>query len=126
MLDSLTAAFCQAYKPSGPRQGEPRRGYWALSGLIGPDLAPLWALMAHMDQGKEKGDQKQHTHEFKLEPGEHITEIQTRFVRPVLRLDGAVPEAGLSSTWTPKVYETTAFWAVLKGFGQLFYILLEV
>ena len=36
-----------------------------------------------MYAGKEKGDQKQHTHEFKLEPGEHIMEIQTRFVPDV-------------------------------------------
>ena len=26
-------------------------------------------------------------------------------------------------TWTPKVCKTMAFWAVLNGFGPLFYIL---
>ena len=30
----------------------------------------------------------------------------------------------LSPTWTPKVCKLMAFWAIIKGLGLLFYILL--
>ncbi|CAE7918341.1 unnamed protein product, partial [Symbiodinium necroappetens] len=72
----LTLSFCC---PSLP-QSEPGGGAVSAARInIHYAIADIYFVYA----GKEKGDQKQHTHEFKLEPGEHITEIQTRYVPDV-------------------------------------------
>ena len=36
---------------------------------------------------------------------------------------GGVVEAGKVPTWTPKVRRIIAFWAIVYGFGSLFYLL---
>ncbi|CAE7360686.1 unnamed protein product, partial [Symbiodinium sp. KB8] len=85
----LTLSFCC---PSLP-QSEPGGGAVSAARInIHYAIADIYFVYAGKERGgseaaprpeEEKGDQKQHTHEFKLEPGEHITEIQTRYVPDV-------------------------------------------